>query len=102
MEAIIFDTLAYAEKLIAAGMPEKQAKAFSEAQAEVLSKSILSEVATKADLKELENATKADLKELEIKMKDLEIRLIKWFAGLFIIQVGITVGIVIAILKLIH
>ena len=31
MEAIIFDTLAYAEKLINAGIPEKQAKAFSEA-----------------------------------------------------------------------
>ena len=95
MEAIIFDTLAYAEKLIAAGIPEKQAKAFAEAQAEVLSKSILSEVATKADLKELEA-------RIDIKMNNLEIRLIKWFAGLFIVQVGVTVGIVIAILKLIH
>ena len=91
MEAIIFDTLAYAEKLISAGMPEKQAKAFSEAQAEVLSKSILSEV-----------ATKADLKELEIKMKDLEIRLIKWFAGLFIVQIGVTVGIVLTVIKFLH
>lgn len=95
MEAIIFDTLAYAEKLTSAGMPEKQAKAIAEAQADILSKNVLSNVATKADLKELEI-------KLETKMKDLEVRLIKWFAGLFIFQIGVTIGIVIAILKLIH
>ena len=91
METFIFDTLAYAEKLTSAGMPEKQAKAIAEAQADILSKRILETV-----------ATKADIKELEIKMKDLEIRLIKWFAGLFIVQIGVTIGIVIAILKFIH
>ncbi|MCL4322768.1 MAG: CCDC90 family protein [Deltaproteobacteria bacterium] len=95
METFIFDTLAYAEKLTSAGMPEKQAKAIAEAQADILSKSILDNVATKADIKELET-------KMEIKMKDLEIRLIKWFAGLFIVQIGVTVGIVIAILKLVH
>ena len=55
----------------------------------------MSEVVTKADIKELET-------KMEIKMKDLGTRLIKWFAGLFIVQIGVTVGIVIAILKLIH
>lgn len=99
MEAIIFDTLAYAEKLIAAGMPEKQAKAFAEAQVEVLSSAVLSNIVTKTDLA---NGLKELEARIDIKMNNLEIRLIKWFAGLFIVQVGVTVGIVIAILKLIH
>ncbi|MDA8273141.1 MAG: DUF1640 domain-containing protein [Deltaproteobacteria bacterium] len=99
MEAIIFDTLAYAEKLIAAGMPEKQAKAFAEAQVEVLSSAFLSDIVTKTDLA---NGLKELEARIDIKMNNLEIRLIKWFAGLFIVQVGVTVGIVIAILKLIH
>ncbi len=99
MEAIIFDTLAYAEKLIAADMPEKQAKAFAEAQVEVLSSAFLSDIVTKTDLA---NGLKEFEARMDIKMNNLEIRLIKWFAGLFIVQVGVTVGIVIAILKLIH
>ena len=99
MEAIIFDTLAYAEKLIAAGMPEKQAKAFVEAQVEVLSSAVLSNIVTKTDLA---NGLKELEARIDIKMNNLEVRLIKWFAGLFIVQIGVTVGIVIAILKLIH
>ena len=99
MEAIIFDTLAYAEKLIAAGMPEKQAKAFVEAQVEVLSSAVLSNIVTKTDLA---NGLKELEARIDIKMNNLEIRLVKWFAGLFIVQIGVTVGIVIAILKLIH
>ncbi len=99
MEAIIFDTLAYAEKLIAAGMPEKQAKAFAEVQVEVLSSAVLSDIVTKTDLA---NGLKELEARIDIKMNNLGIRLIKWLAGLFIVQVGVTVGIVIAILKLIH
>ena len=95
METFIFDTLAYAEKLTSAGMPEKQAKAIAEAQADILSKSLLDSVATKADLKELEA-------RIDIKMNQLEIRLIKWFAGLFIVQIGVTVGIVLTVIKFLH
>ena len=99
METFIFDTLAYAEKLIAACMPEKQAKAFAEAQVEVLSSAVLSDIVTKTDLA---NGLKELEARIDIKMNNLEIRLAKWFAGFFIVQVGVTVGIVIAILKLIH
>ncbi len=97
METFIFDTLAYSEKLTNAGMPEKQAKVLAEAQADILSKSILNldSVATKADLKELEA-------KIDIKINQLEIRLIKWFAGLFIVQVGVTVGIVLTVIKFMH
>ena len=60
---------------------------------------VLSNIVTKTDLA---NGLKELEARIDIKMNNLEIRLIKWFAGLFIIQVGVTVGIVIAILKLIH
>ena len=80
----IIDTLAYAKRLIQSGVPESQA----EIQAETLSKA-LSEI--------LSNnvATKLDIKELETKM-------IKWFAGVVIAQTITIVGIVIALLKLLH
>ena len=80
----IIDTLAYAKRLIQSGVPESQA----EIQAEALSKA-LSEV--------LSNnvATKLDIKELETKM-------IKWFAAVVIAQTIIIVGIVVALLKLLH
>ena len=95
METFIFDTLSYAEKLTGAGMPEKQAKVMAEAQADILSKSLMDSIATKADLKELET-------RIDVKMNQLEIRLIKWFAGLFILQIGVTVGIVLTVIKFLH
>ncbi len=76
-------------------MPEKQARVIAEAQADIMSKSLLDSVATKADLKEMET-------RIDAKMNQLEIRLIKWFAGLFIIQIGVTVGIVLTVIKFLH
>ena len=76
-------------------MPEKQARVIAEAQADIMSKSLLDSVATKADLKEMET-------RIDVKMNQLEIRLIKWFAGLFIIQIGVTVGIVLTVIKFLH
>ena len=80
----IIDTLAYAKRLIQSGVPESQA----EIQAETLSKA-LSEVFSN------NVATKLDIKELETKM-------IKWFAGVVIAQTITIVGIVTALLKLLH
>lgn len=62
--AIVFDTLRYANKLKAAGVSEKQA----EVQAEALAEIIDDKLATKRDLKELENELKRDIKELEERM----------------------------------
>ena len=58
--AITFDTLAYAKKLIAAGFTQQQA----EAQAEVLSEIIDERLATKEDIRLL----KRDLRELEMRL----------------------------------
>lgn len=47
---ITFDTLAYAKRLIAVGVPAKQA----EVQAEIFAEIINEQIATKRDLKEME------------------------------------------------
>ena len=51
-----FDTLSYARRLKAAGMPEAQAEAVAEATRDIL----VSEAATKADIERLEASTKAE------------------------------------------
>jgi len=63
--ATIFDTLAYAKKLKAAGFTDDQA----EIQAQTLVEIIEERLATKQDLKELELLLKQDLKELELLLK---------------------------------
>ena len=64
MTTITFDTLKFVKTLKSAGFEEKQAEALAEAQTEVFEKN-LDELATKRDLKELEQSTKLDIKELE-------------------------------------
>ena len=71
------DTLAYAKKLIEAGVPQKQA----EVQAEALSEALKGDVAANGDIKEL------------------EVKMVKWFSGVII---GIVISILLAVLKLIH
>ncbi len=56
MDAIIFDTLAYAKKLKSAGFTEQQA----EVQAEALASLVNEQLATKRDLQELELNLKHD------------------------------------------
>jgi len=57
MDAIIFDTLAYAKKLKSAGFTEQRA----EVQAEALASLVNEQLATKRDLHELELNLKHDL-----------------------------------------
>ena len=60
-----FDTLQYANRLKAVGVPEKQA----EVQAEMLAETIDSKLATKYDLELLKSELKRDIKELELKIE---------------------------------
>ncbi len=69
MNTVAFDTLAFAKRLQEAGVPAVQAEAHAIAQADFLTHHLLSEVATKIDLKALEVATKTDLKALEVATK---------------------------------
>jgi hypothetical protein len=84
MASYIFDTLKFADALKAAGVPAAQAEAQARAIAEAF---VSSDVATKADLRELRAATKADLLEVKGDM-------IKWVIGLALAQVALIVGII--------
>ncbi|CAN5390320.1 hypothetical protein BH10PSE19_BH10PSE19_01520 [soil metagenome] len=76
--AIIFDTLAYAKKLKAVGVPEAQA----EVQASTFAQIIEEQIATKQDLKEVESNLLVALKELELrtetKSAEMKAEIIKW------------------------
>ena len=75
MSAIAFDTLAYAKKLKQAGVPEAQAEIHAEAMAELVEERL----ATKRDLKELEerltNRMQATEERLNNQMRSMEERL---------------------------
>lgn len=60
----VFDTLAYAKKLKAVGVPEEVAEVHAEALAEIVEERL----ATKRDIKELEETTKRNTKELEERL----------------------------------
>ena len=57
MAAVAFDTLKFVERLIAAGIPEGQAKAEAEALQGVFAEALDSQLATKADIARLELRT---------------------------------------------
>jgi uncharacterized membrane protein len=113
MATVTFDTLKFVETLKEAGVPERQAKAFSTA---VQESHEAAELATKTDLREYESAIRGDLEKLETslrhemgeletglrhEMKELELRidtrfekvhgemlLMKWMLGLLIAGVA--------------
>lgn len=75
MTTLTFDTLKFANRLKAAGVPDKQAEA--EALAEALGESIkASDLANKNDL------------------HDSEIRIIKWVVAMAIAQIAFIVGLI--------
>jgi len=79
VSTITFDTLKFANKLKAAGVPAQQAEAEAEALVDALSSS---EIATRTDLIEL----KTDI--------------IKWIVGIALAQIGLLVGIMVKLLTL--
>ncbi|MBF0435025.1 MAG: DUF1640 domain-containing protein [Magnetococcales bacterium] len=59
-----FDTLAYAKKLKSVGFTEAQAEVQAEAMAELIEERL----ATKRDLKDLEDNLRRDVKEMEYRI----------------------------------
>ncbi len=66
MTSITFDTLKYAERLEEAGVSREQAKAFAEAQRESIGEI---DLATKADLNEVESRLNNQLTEIRGELK---------------------------------
>ncbi|MFH1003903.1 MAG: DUF1640 domain-containing protein [Bacteroidota bacterium] len=85
--AITFDTLAYAKKLIAVGVPAQQA----EAQAETFAEIIEERLSTKQDLKELEITLK---QYLDIRINETKADIIKWVAAMLVAQAAIVATLV--------
>ena len=88
--AIAFDTLAYANKLKAAGVPERQA----EVQAEAIAGLINEQMATKRDLAELGANLQRELAEIRRDMKELELRLTIRLGAMMVVAVGVVATLV--------
>ena len=84
MATVTFDTLKFVRTLKAAGVPENQAEALSEAFRDAQSDA---ELTTKYDLKELELLLEARINEVKYDM-------IKWIAGMLIAQAGLVAALV--------
>ena len=67
-DQILFDKLAYIDKLKSAGISDDQARAHAEAMDAALRDS----VATKSDIAELRLATKSDIAELRLEIATLK------------------------------
>ena len=92
MTAITFDTFKFVRRLKESGIPENQAEAISEALQEA-QEFRLAELADKRDLKELDQSVKRDLMELEN-------RLVKWVATMFIAQSALVIGAMFALFRI--
>lgn len=105
MSAIVFDTLAYAKKLKRAGVPEAQAEVQAEAMAELVEERL----ATKRDLKELEerltnqmrgmeerlNSKMQSMEErLNSKMQELEYKMTVRLGSMIVVAVGLVATLV--------
>jgi len=117
MATITFDTLKFANRLKAAGVPDKQAEAEAEALKEVLSdfaSERLDDLTTRRDLKELETALQRDLKELDASvrrdMKESELRLeakvaesnaalVRWVVSVGVLQTAVIAALVLSLVK---
>jgi hypothetical protein len=104
MATVTFDTLKFANRLKAAGVPENQAEAEAEILAEVLAVS-LKELATKGDLKLLEASLRQQMAEMgqqmaemRQQMAEMKTDLIKWVVGIALAQISLLVGIFIKLL----
>jgi len=74
MSTLAFDTLAFSKRLQEAGIPPEQAEVQASAQAEFLNQSVLSQVATKDDLRrEIEGLRKELKNDIEGLRKDTNV-----------------------------
>ena len=85
---MVFDTLKSVEELQEAGIPEDQAKA----QVRVFQRIIESDLATKRDIKELEQEMLQLKKELQQEMRELEYRLTIKTGLMLVASTGVILG----------
>ena len=85
---MVFDTLKSVEELQEAGIPENQAKA----QVRVFQRIIESDLATKRDVKGLEQETLQLKKDLQQEMREMEYRLTIKTGLMLVASTGVILG----------
>jgi hypothetical protein len=88
MTVIVFDTLAYAEKLESVGFTPQQAKG----QAHALREIVDNQIATKQDIAALEQDIAALDASVAARLAEAKAELIKWYVGTMLGMTGLIVG----------
>jgi hypothetical protein len=124
MNALAFDTLAYARRLELAGFSRQQAEALAEEQAKLIDERLATKadiaavrgdiealrLATKADIaavrgdiEALRLTTKSDLRETELRLESrieaTKAETLKWLVGSMGIQTVVIIGAVVALVR---
>jgi hypothetical protein len=86
----MIDALGLAEDLEQAGFPRDQAHGLARA----LRDRTAADLAVKSDLRELELRLEARLTQIGQKIADAQIAMIKWFAGVMIVQAAALVALI--------
>ncbi|MBI1207481.1 MAG: hypothetical protein GC191_09375 [Azospirillum sp.] len=101
MPAVAFDTLKLADRLQAGGFTPEQARTAAAAFADAMS---ASDLATKADLRELELRLEAKLSgsesRLETKIEASKADLLKWMFGAIVVNAAVVLGGMVGLAKL--
>jgi hypothetical protein len=104
MATIAFDTHEFVKELKDAGFSEQQAEVITKLQKAAVSSTLeqarhdyeLDDLATKRDLKELENSLKKDIEILRLETRrdiaENKAELIRWVVGVGLLQITIIAG----------
>ena len=93
MPAAAFDTLRLARRLQGIGLPHEQAAGFAEAFADTM----VSELATKADLASLGADLRAELRLECEKLRSERSEILRWVVPLILAQLALSVGVLLRI-----
>ena len=88
MATLTFDKLAYVDRLQAAGMGEREARALAEG----LDQALREEVATKSDVAAVKTDLAAVKAELKADIAAVKHDMLRWMVGMAFAQVGLTVA----------
>jgi len=97
MAAIAFDTLKFANKLKAVGVPDKQAEAEAEVLSEALEvnlKELVTNEALKRDLGDVELRLKHEIELVKLEMRDIERRMTIKLGTLMVLAIGVVATLV--------
>jgi len=87
---LTFDKLAYVDRLKAAGMGEREARALAEG----LDQALREEVATKTDLAAVKSDLAAEIAAVRTDLAAVKHDLLRWMVGMAFAQAGLTVALI--------